>query len=507
MVRLRPLVPLLRARSGVQRPLATAATAPSPSSALTAQDIARFQAILSAPPDAATKAGKVLLDPEALAPFTADWTRKWAAPACPAVLQPKTTAQVAALLAYCNDRGIAVVPQGGNTGLVGGSVPLHDEVILSLSGMNRILSFDAVAGVLVCEAGCILEELDTWLRAKGYIMPLDLGAKGSCQIGGNVSTNAGGLRYLRYGSLHGTVLGLEVVLADGTVLDMLSTLCKDNTGLDLKQLFIGAEGTLGVVTKVALQVPPAPAAVNVALVGLESFDKVKEMVVLTKQRLGEILSAMELMDAASLDVVLKQKSWGLRSPLAQPYPFYMLLETSGSDEAHDAAKLEQLLTAAVEEEVVADGAMAQDLAQAKEMWKLRELVPVAIEEEGRVHKYDVSIPLPVFYDIVTETRARLAKYAPSGVKVVGYGHLGDSNLHLNIAVPRDAPDPPEVAAEMVLPWVMQHKGSVSAEHGLGQLKREYLSKTKSAAVVGVMKGMKAMLDPKGILNPGKFYSD
>jgi len=430
-------------------------------------------------------------------------------------------------------------------------IPTGNEVVLSLSLMNQILSFDPLSSVLVCEAGCILEHLSLFLRPHRHIMPLDLGAKGSCQIGGNISTNAGGLRYLRYGSLHGTVLGLEVVLANGEVLNLLSKLRKDNTGLDLKHIFIGAEGTLGVITKVSMHVPPAPAAVNVALVGLDSFEKVKRMVGRTRGGLGEILSAMELIDGQSMEMVVGKKEWGLRNPLAgsaaapvaaataavgaaaaavgteggsaaSPYPFYMLLETSGSNEEHDKAKLEDLLTLALEEEIIADGALAQDVGQANDIWKLRELIPVAIEEKGRVHKFDVSVPLDRFYELVERAREGLREegvgLATAGagaeggregvsVKVVGYGHLGDSNLHLNVAVPRDRPDPPAVSRVLarVLPWVMEQEGSVSAEHGLGQLKKKYLPLTKSREVVAVMRGMKKMLDPKGILNPGKFF--
>lgn len=516
------------------------------STSVTPADIAHFRAILDPPASSSSNHGKIILPPSSpddddlLTPYTQDWTRKWKAPACPAVLQPCTTEQVSALLAYCNGRGIAVVPQGGNTGLVGGSIPTGNEVVLSLSRMNEIISFDPLSSVLTCEAGCILEHLSLFLRPHQHIMPLDLGAKGSCQIGGNVSTNAGGLRYLRYGSLHGNVLGLEVVLADGEVLNLLSTLRKDNTGYDLKQLFIGAEGTLGVITKISMHVPPAPAAVNVALVGLNSFEQVKTMVGRTREKLGEILSAMELLDAQSMEMVVGKKEWGLRNPLVaavdagggggsevSPYPFYILLETAGSNEEHDEQKLENLLTLALEEDIIADGTLAQDVSQANDIWKLRELIPVAIEEEGRVHKYDVSVPLDRFYELVERTREGLREEgfgvataqsagAPAGgrkkgeeVKVVGYGHLGDSNLHLNVSVPRNKPDPPGVSRVLgrVLPWVMKQEGSVSAEHGLGQLKKEYLPLTKSRAAVAAMRGMKKMLDPKGILNPGKFFPE
>ena len=314
-----------------------------------------------------------------------DWLGKYRG-AARVALKPKTTAQVAAVLAHCNARRLAVVPQGGNTGLVGGSVPVFDEVVLSTSNMTQILSVDATAGVAVAQAGVVLEALDTALAERGLCVPLDLGAKGSCQIGGNVSTNAGGLRLLRYGSLHGAVLGLEVALPDGRVLDLLRTLRKDNTGYDLKQLFIGAEGTLGVVTAVALLAPPRPKAVQVAFLACPDFAAVLATTARARAELGEILSACEFMDRASLQLVASKLD-GARDPLPSTAGAqYMVVETSGSCGEHDAAKLEAFLEAAMTAGEVLDGTVAADGAQAKALWRLREGVTEALVKAGAVYK-------------------------------------------------------------------------------------------------------------------------
>jgi FAD/FMN-containing dehydrogenase len=297
-------------------------------------DIQEFQSILSTGvnEDGSSNGGeRVVTDPTTIAPHNVDWMHNVRGQS-KLMLRPRTTLEVSWILAHCNERRLAVVPQGGNTGLVGGSVPVFDEVILSTSLMNKVISLDEVAGVLVCQSGCVLEALSNKLEQKGLMMPLDLGAKGSCQIGGNVSTNAGGLRLLRYGSLHGNVLGLEVVLADGTVLDSLSTLRKDNTGYDLKQLFIGAEGTLGVVTAVSILTPPLPNSVNVAFMGCPGFAEVREVYTTAKSMLGEILSAVEFMDSECMEVV--ERHLPLQNPIS-PHPFYALVETSGSHDLHD----------------------------------------------------------------------------------------------------------------------------------------------------------------------------
>lgn len=265
-------------------------------------------------------------------PFNIDWMRKYRGHS-KLVLRPKSTEEVSKVLKYCNDRKLAVVPQGGNSGLVGGSVPVFDEIVVNLARMNSIRSFDEVSGTLVTDAGCILETVDRYLTEKDHVFPLDLGAKGSCQIGGNVATNAGGLRLLRYGSLHGNVLGIEAVLPDGTILNDLFRLRKNNTGYDIKQLFIGGEGTIGIITGVSILCPQRPRAVNVAFFGLESFEKVQQAYKEAKRQLSEILSAFELMDGKSQDMV--HSVTGKKRPLEGEHPFYCLVETSGSSKEHD----------------------------------------------------------------------------------------------------------------------------------------------------------------------------
>ncbi len=265
-------------------------------------------------------------------PYNTDWMKKYRGHT-KLVLKPASAQEVSKILKYCHEHSLAVVPQGGNTGLVGGSVPVFDEIVLNLQRMNQIRSFDEVSGTLVADAGVILEAADKFLREKSHIFPLDLGAKGSCQIGGNVATNAGGLRLLRYGSLHGNVLGIEAVLPDGTIMDDLSTLRKNNTGYDLKQLFIGGEGTIGIITAVSILCPQRPAAVNVAYFGLESFEKCQLAFREAKTQLSEILSAFELMDGRTQTLLREVK--GEKLPLEAEYPFYCLIETSGSNSEHD----------------------------------------------------------------------------------------------------------------------------------------------------------------------------
>ncbi|TYZ64642.1 hypothetical protein PybrP1_000409 [[Pythium] brassicae (nom. inval.)] len=442
----------------------------------------------------------VLTNPEDTAPHCVDWLRKYqAASNRRLVLKPRSTEQVAQVLRHCNARRLAVVPQGGNTGLVGGSVPVFDEIVLSMSAMNSVESFDDVSGVLVCDAGCVLEKLDDFVARRGYAMPLDLSAKGSCQIGGNVATNAGGLRLLRYGSLHGSVLGVEAVLADGTVLDCLSAMRKDNTGYDLKQLFIGSEGTLGVVTKVAILTPPRPLAVNVAVLGCANFDAVQRVLVQAKRHLGEMLSAAEFMDRQSLELVLSHFE-ALKDPLESTCPFYLVVETSGANNAHDVEKLEAFLDAVMRSGAAADGTVAQDGTQAKKLFSLREHVPLALAARGYVYKYDLSLPMRQFYRIAEATRERLAHL---DAHVVCYGHLGDSNVHLNVST-LAYDDAVALALEpFVFEFTSKYRGSISAEHGVGVHKPSYLHLTKSPSAIALMAQLKTLLDPNGILNPYK----
>jgi len=306
---------------------------------LNEKDIEKFASILSTPETSMLTTIKTSVTPKPvesseLDMFNNDWMNKYHGKSS-CVLKPKSTKEVAEIMKYCSERKLAVVPQGGNTGLVGGGVPVLDEVIINLGALNKIRSFDDVSGTLVCDAGCILESLDNHVGDKGYMMPLDLGAKGSCQIGGNVATNAGGLRFLRYGSLHGNVLGLEVVLPNGEVLDGLSTLRKDNTGFDLKQLFIGSEGTIGLITGVSIVTPKRPSAMNVAVFAVDSFESVQKVFSRVKAHCGEILSAFEFFDAQSMQMVKAHATGGVKDPFQEKHPFYILIETSGSRKEHD----------------------------------------------------------------------------------------------------------------------------------------------------------------------------
>lgn len=432
-------------------------------------------------------------------PFNCDWMRKYRGH-CRLVLKPGSTEEVSKVLKYCNDNMLAVVPQGGNTGLVGGSVPVFDEIVINMSRMNKIRTFDDVSGVITADAGAVLEIVDNYLAERGYIFPLDLAAKGSCHIGGNVATNAGGLRLLRYGSLHGSVLGVEAVLPDGTIVDDLFKLRKNNTGYDIKQLFIGAEGTIGIITGLSIHCPQRSKAVNVAFFGLESYEKVQLAFREAKGQLSEILSAFELMDNESQILVKKVSKNNF--PLENEYPFYCLIETSGSNAEHDSAKLEAFLEDVMDKEVVADGVVAQDETQTKSLWGWREGISEASGAFGGVYKYDVSIPLKSLYRLVEDVKAKIQDAGLIGetdefpvVDVVGYGHMGDSNLHLNVCVRRYDKQVEKILEPYVFEWIKDHEGSISAEHGLGLAKKKFIGYSRSDNMIGLMKQIKNLYDP------------
>ncbi|CAH2246769.1 D-2-hydroxyglutarate dehydrogenase, mitochondrial [Pelobates cultripes] len=363
--------------------------------------------------------------------------------------------------------------------------------------MDQVISFDNVSGALVCQAGCILELLNQYLERQGYTMPLDLGAKGSCHIGGNLATNAGGLRLLRYGSLRGSVLGLEAVLPDGSILNCLNSLRKDNTGYDLKQLFIGSEGTLGLISAVSILCPRKPNSVNVALLGCESFSRVLQVFTMCRDHLGEILSACEFFDAACMKVVKKHLK------LSNPLPannFYVLIETSGSSAYHDEEKLNNFLSKALDTSLITSGTVATDQSKIMSLWALRERITEALAHDGYVYKYDLSMPVEKLYELVEETRIRLGTAAKT---VVGYGHLGDGNLHLNVTAESHSDTLMTALEPFVYEWTAMHKGSISAEHGLGFKKKDHIHYSKSREAVNLMQKIKRMLDPKGIMNPYK----
>jgi FAD/FMN-containing dehydrogenase len=432
--------------------------------------------------------------------YNGDWMRKYRGQS-KVVLRPESAEQVSAILKHCSARNLAVVPQGGNTGLVGGSVPVFDEIIISMQRMNQIRSFDPVSGILVVDAGVVLEVADNYLKDQGYIFPLDLGAKGSCHVGGNVATNAGGLRLLRYGSLHGTVLGIEAVLPDGTIVDDLSKLRKNNTGYDLKQLFIGAEGTLGIITGVSILCPQRSPAINVAYLGLQSYENVLKTFVEARKRLGEILSAFELMDTRAQKIVqfVRQHDKGV---LEGDYPFYCLIETSGSDPEADYNKVESFLADLMENDIISDGTIAQDQTQISQLWSWREGIPECLGHFGGCYKYDLSVPLAELYKLVDDTRERLTKAGLVGdsdshpvVDVVGYGHMGDGNLHLNVPTRRFDKEVEKQLEPFVYEWVSKWNGSISAEHGLGLAKKPFIGYSRSENVLGLMRRIKDSFDP------------
>jgi len=459
---------------------------------LTSDDVKTFQSILDP--------GRVLTSGEGTAKYNEDWLGTVrGASSC--VLRPRDTREVSSILAHCAARQLAICPQGGNTGLVGGSVPVFDEVVVSTELMTNIEAIDPGSGVAVCQSGVVLESLDQALAEHGLMVPLDLGAKGSCHIGGNVSTNAGGLRLLRYGSLHGTVLGVEAVLASGEVVDCLSSMKKDNTGYDLKHLFIGSEGTLGLVTRVSIACPNRPKSVNLALLSLPDFDSVVKTFKASKHQLGEILSSCEFIDAGSMDCVTE--NLGLKSPLDRNN-FYMLIETSGSNAEHDEEKLNMFLEKMMTSGEVEDGTVATAPSKQAEIWQLRERIAESLLKDGYCYKYDISLPLSVFYDSITVMRQRLEGQV---TRVVGYGHIGDGNMHLNITTPEYSQQVMDQIEPYLYEFTSQHRGSISAEHGLGFKKRNFIHFSKSDSAVRLMKQLKTVFDPQGIMNPYKVLPD
>lgn len=465
-------------------------------------DIEFFKSVLN-------DSNALVTDEDDLLFFNEDWMRKYKGQS-KLVLKPRSAQQVSEILKYCNEQKLAVVPQGGNTGLVGGSIPIYDEIVISVANLNKIRSFDNVSGILKSDAGVILENADNFLAEQGYIFPLDLGAKGSCHVGGVVATNAGGLRLLKYGSLHGSVLGLEVVLPDGTIYNSMNSLRKDNTGFDLKQLFIGSEGTIGIITGVSILCPARPNSFNVALLGVSSYETVQKVFVECRKELGEILSAFEFMDSKSQ--ILCGRYQKVDHPIESEFPFYILIETSGSNKEHDDEKLENFLANQMENGLVEDGIIAQDETQVKSLWTWRESIPEASTMGGGVYKYDVSLPLKDLYGLVEAADAKLAEAglvdlddeSKPVVGAIGYGHVGDGNLHLNVCVREYSKAIESVLEPFIYEWIQQHQGSISAEHGLGFQKKNYIGYTKNDTEIALMKSLKAHYDPQGIMNPYKY---
>ena len=437
-------------------------------------------------------AANVLTDPQDTRPYFTDWRRQYSASA-ECVVRPASTSEVAKVVALCSELGIAIVPQGGNTGLVGGSVPTgaQREVVLALGRINRIRALDALNDTITVEAGCILAEVQRAARQAGRLFPLSLAAEGSCQIGGNLSTNAGGVGVLRYGNARDQVLGLEVVLPDGRVWDGLRALRKDNTGYDLKQLFLGAEGTLGVITAAVLRLYPQPTANATAWIGLESAAAAVELLAHLRQHLGERVSAFELASRTCLEAVLAHVA-GSRDPLPRPHPWYVLAELG------DNSSFEGLNQRVAEALGELDAALAQSAEQARSLWRLRESIP---EAQFANVKHDVSVPVSRTPELIERAGARLAARFPEA-RVYAFGHVGDGNIHFNVG-PQSLLAQRAAVNRIVYDTVAELGGSISAEHGLGQLKRDEVLSHKPEIEIEMMRAIKRALDPRGLMNPGK----
>ncbi|HEU4515745.1 MAG TPA: FAD-binding oxidoreductase, partial [Steroidobacteraceae bacterium] len=442
----------------------------------------------------------------------ADFRRRYLG-TTPLVALPDSTARVAALVALCARERIAIVPQGGNTSYCGGATPgaVGNEVVLSLRRMRRIRAVDALNDSLTAEAGCVLAELQAAATAANRLLPMSLGSEGSATLGGIVSTNAGGTAVLRYGMMRALVLGLEVVLPDGRVLDQLSALRKDNTGYDVKQLFIGAEGTLGVVTAATLRLFPRPAATATAFAAVESPAAALALLAGLRESLGDAVTTFEILPRIALEFVVRHAT-GARDPFDVPHPWYVLAEASlaAGDDAL-AARFESALAVASERGVLRDAVISAAESQREAFWRLRESIPEAQGREGASLKHDVSVEparLPAFVDA---GGALLGTLAP-GARLVAYGHLGDGNLHFNLSEPSGG-DGGALAARTdeirraVHDLVAEHGGSFSAEHGIGQFKVGELERYEDPAALELMRTIKRAIDPQGIMNPGKVLRD
>jgi FAD/FMN-containing dehydrogenase len=422
------------------------------------------------------------------------------------LLRPGSVAEVAAILKLANETKTPLVPQGGNTGLVGGQIPLDGELLLSLTRLDKIREVDPSSNTMTCEAGVVLQNAQEAAAAADRLFPLSLGAEGSCTIGGNLSTNAGGTGALAYGIARDLVLGLEVVLADGRVLNLLSKLKKDNTGYDLRHIFVGAEGTLGVITTAVLKVFPRPRAVETAFIGVPSPQAALKLLNLAQERAGGTVTSFELIVRDMIDFAVRH-GHGVRDPLGAKHPWYVMLEVSSQQEEGLRDNVEDLLAAAVEQGLVSDATIAANIEQTRAFWHLRHVLPEVQKPEGGSIKHDVSVPVAAVPDFIAEASAAAQKLIP-GCRPVPFGHLGDGNIHFNVSQPVGAD-----TTQFLARWnevnaavdkiVLKHHGSFSAEHGIGKLKRETLAKAKDPVALDLMRGLKRMLDPNGILNPGK----
>jgi FAD/FMN-containing dehydrogenase len=450
----------------------------------------------------AAGAGGWTVDANEVAPHLVEWRERWRG-STPLLLKPSTVAAVAEIVRICAETGTPLVPQGGNTGLVGGQIP-SGEVLLCLKRLHRIRVVDAMANTVTVDAGCILADVQAAADQEERLFPLSLASEGSATIGGLISTNAGGTGVLAYGNMRELVLGIEAVLPSGEIWNGLSALRKDNTGYDLKQLFIGAEGTLGVVTGAVLKLFPKPAEIETAIVAVESVDKALALLNFARAQSASV-TAFELMPRLGLEFVVKHMP-ATRDPFDRTYRWYVLIDMSLFADGHVGAA-QALLADAASAGLIVDGVVAQSLAQREALWRLRDSLSEAQKPEGGSIKHDVSVPISAMPRFLDEA-SRAVVNAVAGARPVPFGHLGDGNIHFNISQPPGSDKAAFLARtdevnRIVHDIVHAFGGSISAEHGIGQAKIDEITRYKSAAALETMRAVKRALDPKGIMNPGK----
>jgi FAD/FMN-containing dehydrogenase len=424
----------------------------------------------------------------------------------PVVLRPGSVAEVAAILELANETKTAIVPQGGNTGLVGGQIPHHGEVVLSLIRLDKIREVDPISNTMTVEAGVTLQRAREAAAAAGRLYPQLLPSEGTCTIGGNLATNAGGVAALAHGIARSHALGLEVVLADGRVLHNLNKLKKDNTGYDLKNLFIGSEGTLGIITAASLRLVPRPRSIETAFVGVPSPQAAVDLLGIASERTSGGVTSFELMARSGVDAVVKHDA-SSRNPLAGPHPWYVLIELSSQARTGLREVLEGILSEGQQKGLVLDATIADSLGQGKAFWRIREMFGEVQRHIGASIKHDVSVPVAAIPVFIEEVNAAVSKLIP-GCRPLPFGHVGDGNIHYNVTQPEGADKEKFLARwdevnAVVFAVVKKFGGSISAEHGVGVMKRDILPLYKDPVALELMRGLKRMLDPNGILNPGK----
>lgn len=466
----------------------------------------------------------VLTDPKDLETYGQDWTRLYI-PRPTAIVKPKTTSEVAAIISYCASHQVALVPSGGRTGLAGGAVAPNGEVVLSLDRMNQIIAVDAVGLTISVEAGVTTQQVQEAAKEVGLFFPLDLAAKGTSQIGGNIATNAGGVKFIRFGGMREQVLGLEVVLPSGEILDMNSGIRKNNTGYDLKQLFIASEGTLGIITKATLKLAPPAKNAQVALMAVEKFDSIPK--ILARIHLtGALVTACEFFTKAAHEIVLKH-SRGAKPPFNQLHPYYVLLELeegAGADRSAlnpmtsgASSIMETVLESLLNDELIVDATVAATPTQAKELWGLRENITESIAVHGHARKNDISLAVNDLSPFIEKLSVLLAEIPVGPLKTVAekielvlFGHIGDGNLHINYVTPKTEPfkefqENARKIEEKVFALLPPFRGSISAEHGIGLTKKKDLHFSRTKQEVDLMRQLKKLFDPKNIMNPGKIF--